>query len=433
MTRHVAVIGSGPSGFYCAEALAKADPDIRVDIIDRLPTPYGLVRFGVAPDHAGTKGVWRVFQRTAKRETVRFVGNVEVGRDVSIADLEGIYDAVVLASGVTVDRKLGIDGEDLPGVYGSRVLSAWYNGHPDFEHANPDLRGPGIAVIGNGNVAVDIVRVLCRERAEMRKTDITEYAMKSIEESEYTDVYMLGRRGPVQASFTTAELRELGDMDGTVPVVDPEQLPESFSVGDPKRQKKMEKIVDTLREYSSRDPQSKGRRLHMKFFSSPVRILGEDRVTGLEIMKTKLEDGRAISTGETYTIEVGTIVTAIGYKARPIDGVELNEWGTGYANEDGKIRDGVWAVGWAKRGPSGVIATNRKDSVGVAERILAELPNLEPKEGSAKLDALLAERGVRAVSFEDWERIDEAEVAAADEEAPRKKLTSFEALLGALD
>lgn len=433
MKRHVAIIGSGPGGFYCAEALAKADPEIRVDIIDRLPTPYGLVRFGVAPDHAGTKGVWRVFQRTAKRDPVRFLGNVEVGRDVSVAELELTYDAVVLALGVTVDRQLGIAGEELPGVYGSRALSAWYNGHPDYEHLDPELRGPGIAVIGNGNVAVDIVRVLCRERAEMRKTDITEYAMKTIEDSEYTDVYMLGRRGPVQASFTTAELRELGDMEGTVPVVDAEQLPESFSVPDPKQQKKMEKIVDTLREYSSRDPQSKGRRLHMKFFSSPVRILGDDHVTGLEIMKTKLEEGRAVATEETYTIEVGTVITAIGYRARPLDGVAINTWGTAYENDEGKIRDGLWAVGWAKRGPSGVIATNRKDSVGVAERILEELADATPKEGSAKLDALLAERGVRVVTFEDWERIDEAEVAAAAEDAPRKKLTSFDALLGALE
>ncbi len=433
MHRHVAIIGSGPAGFYCAEALCKADPEIRIDIIDRLPTPYGLVRSGVAPDHAGTKNVWRVFARTAKREQVRFLGNVEVGRDVSVAELESVYDAVVLALGVTEDRKLGVEGEDLPGVYGSRAISAWYNGHPDFEGLDPELRGPGIAVIGNGNVAVDIVRVLSRTPEEMATTDVTDYAMKKIVGSDYTDVHMVGRRGPVQASFTTAELRELGDMRQTVAVVDPAHLPESFSVPDPKQQKKMEKIVDTLREYSTNDPASKPRRLHLRFFSSPVRILGDDHVTGIELMGTRLEGDRAVPTGETTILEVGTVITAIGYLAKPLEGVPVAKWGTCFENQDGHIRDGLWAVGWAKRGPSGVIATNRKDSTEVAERILEALAGVEPKAGARELDALLASRGARVVDFDGWERIDAAEIGAAPEGAPRRKLTSLQAMLKALE
>ena len=386
----------------------------------------------MAPDHQGTKNVWRVFARTAKRDQVRFLGNVEVGRDASVEELMERYDAVVLALGVTVDRKLGIEGEDLPGVYGSRALTAWYNGHPDFEDLDPELRGPGIAVIGNGNVAVDVVRVLSRIRSEMRKTDIADYAMEKIEASDYTDIHMIGRRGPAQASFTTAELRELGDMERTVAIVDASQVPDEVKVDDPKQQKKMEKIVDTLRSYSENDPASRPQRLHMRFFASPVRILGEDHVTGIELMRTKLDDNRAIPTGETYTLEVGTVVKAIGYVASPLEGVPIAEWGTCYENDEGKIRDRLYAVGWAKRGPSGVIATNRKDSTGVAEKILEELED-GGRAGGEGLAALLKERGVRVISFEDWERIDEAEVTAGSGIHPRKKLTSLEALLGACD
>lgn len=432
MTQKVAIVGSGPAGFYCAEAICKKAPDVRIDIIDRLPTPFGLVRSGVAPDHQGTKNVWRVFHRTANREQVRFVGNVEVGRDVDVCDLLELYDAVVLAVGATVDRKLGIEGEELPGVYGSGELTAWYNGHPDYAGLDPQLVGPGIAVIGNGNVAVDVVRVLGRVREEMGKTDIPEYAMTAIERSDYTDIYMLGRRGPVDASFTTAELRELGEMRETVALVDASQLPDEVTADDPKQQKLKEKILGTLRDYSTNDPGAKKKRLHMKFYASPVRILGDDRVKGLEVAVTEVRDGRAVKTGETYVLDVGTVITAIGYTAIPLEDVPIAEWGTCYANEDGKIQDRLWAVGWAKRGPSGVIATNRQDSAEVAHMLLEELEDGD-KAGGEGLDRLLSERGARPVMYEDWERIDAEEQALAAEGAPRKKLTSLEDLLGCLD
>lgn len=431
MTKHVAIVGSGPAGFYAAEAICKKEPEVRVDILDRLPTPYGLVRSGVAPDHQGTKNVWRVFHRTAQREQVQYVGNVEVGRDVGVPELLELYDAVVLAVGVTDDRKLGIEGEDLPGVYGSRALTAWYNGHPDFADLDPDLRGPGIAVIGNGNVAVDVVRVLGRTRPEMVKTDLPDYAMKKIEASDYTDIYMFGRRGPLQASFTTAELRELGDMSQTVAVVQKEQLPGEFTVDDPKQQRLFEKIVDTLRGYSENDPTSKPKRLHMRWFASPVRVLGEDRVTGLEVAVTKIdEDGRAVKTGETYVIEVGTVVTAIGYVATPLEGVPVAKWGTCFENEDGKIADRLYAVGWAKRGPSGVIATNRKDSGEVAHVMLDQLED-GGRAGHEGLLKLLAQRDVAATSYDDWVRIDARETADLPEGTPRRKITSLPDLLSA--
>lgn len=428
MSLHVAIIGSGPAGFYCAEALTKGAPEARIDILDRLPTPYGLVRSGVAPDHQGTKNVWRVFQRTAQRPNVGFVGNVEVGRDVTLPELLELYDAVVLAIGVTEDRPLGIEGEHLPGVYGSRALTAWYNGHPDFSGLEPELRGPGVAVIGNGNVAVDLVRVLGRTPAEMAKTDIPEYAMRAIESSDITEIYMLGRRGPVESSFTTAELRELGDMTQTVAVVDAAQLPDEVVADDAKQQKLKEKIVDTLRGYSLNDPGSKPRRLHMRFFSAPIRIVGTDHVEGIEIAKTRLEGGRAVLTGETYTLPVGTVVSAIGYRAKPMEGARLSPSGSSYENVDGKLDERLYAVGWAKRGPSGVIATNRKDSGEVAQRILDEVED-GARPGCEGLRSLLASRGVHIVRFEDWEKIEAHEIASANEGAQRKKLTTMDALL----
>lgn len=430
MPYSVAIVGSGPAGFYCAEAICKKAPEVRIDILDRLPTPYGLVRSGVAPDHQGTKNVWRVFHRTAQREQVRFLGNVEVGRDVQVDELLELYDAVVLAVGALVDRKLGIEGETLPGVYGSGAFSAWYNGHPDYASFAPQLRGPGVAVIGNGNVAVDVVRVLGRTRAEMACTDIPEYAMRAIEEAPYTEIYMLGRRGPMEASFTTAELRELGDMADTVVVVDPAQLPDAAVADDPKQQKLKEKILETLRGYSQNDPSSKAKRLHLRFYAAPVRIIGTDHVEGIEVAVTKVENGRAVRTDETYVLPVGTVITAIGYTAMPLAGVPISEWGTCYANQDGKIRDRLWAVGWAKRGPSGVIATNRQDSAEVAHMLLAELSGGD-RRGPEGLDHLLAQRGAMPVTYSHWERIDELERAAAPEGAPRKKITSFEELLAA--
>lgn len=421
MPHSVAIVGTGPAGFYCAEALLKKAPEARIDLIDRLPTPFGLVRSGVAPDHQSTKSVSRVYDRIARRPNVRFLGNVEIGRDVSVAELLERYDAVVLAIGVGVDRKLGIPGEELRGVYGSGAFTGWYNGHPDFADLSPELRGPGLAVIGNGNVAIDVVRVIARTRAEMAKTDLPEYAMRAIEEADFSDVYLLGRRGPMDASFTPAELRELGELAETVALVDPADLP-----AETPSDKLKEKIVDTLREYARSDPGAKRRRLHLRFFAAPVRILGSERVEGIEIARTKIEDGRAVPTGETYVLPAGTVVTAIGYGARALEGVPIAKSGTSYENEGGKIADRLWAVGWAKRGPSGVIGTNRNDSAEVANKIAAELTG-EPRAND--IDALLAARGVRVVDLAGWDRIDAKERSELPEGCPRRKLTSFEALL----
>lgn len=426
MTHSIAVVGSGPGGFYATEALAKAGH--QVDLFDRLPTPYGLVRSGVAPDHQGTKNVWRVYQRTAHRPEVRFLGNVEMGRDVSLAELRDTYDAVILAIGAPIDRELGIPGESLHGVIGSGPLTGWYNGHPDFSGFAPNLDSKGIAVIGNGNVAVDVVRVLCRTAAEMTKTDIPAYALEHIAAAPIADVYMIGRRGPLEASFTPVELRELGAMAGTVAVVDPDQLPEQAVATNPKDQKLKEKILDTLRGYSRNDPQSQPVRLHIMFYASPAEILGVQRVERLRLNRTKVENGKAFETGEQFDLEVGTVIRAIGYKVRPVEGIHTTNASSCYPNVEGRIDEGLWAVGWAKRGPSGVIATNRADSIAVIDALLPTLSAPPKADPRARIDALLRERGVAVVGFADWEKIEAKEAETEGTEAPRKKITSWDEL-----
>lgn len=435
MTYHVAVVGSGPAGFYITEALAKGDagkPLCKVDLFDRLPTPYGLVRSGVAPDHQGTKNVWRVFQRTLKRAEVRFLGNVELGRDVTLAELRAHYDAVVLAIGAPVDRALGVSGQDLVGVMGSGPLTSWYNGHPDYASFVPPIEGAkAIAVIGNGNVAVDVVRVLGRSREEMLKTDLPAYAADHIEKAELTDIYMIGRRGPAEASFTPVELRELGEMKDTVAIVNAAELPEHIHASDPKDQKLKEKILEILRGYSQNDPTSKKRRLHIMFCAAPAEVRGVDgKVSSLVLDRTKVVNGKAMMTGDQTTLAVGAVVTAIGYFAKPIEGVEMHPNSTCYPNHEGKVDAGLWAVGWAKRGPSGVVATNRQDSIDVATRLQTELAAATPKEpATSKIDALLASRSVRVVTLADWEKIEKVEHAQAQNGAPRVKVTDWKTLL----
>ncbi|MDQ3034690.1 MAG: FAD-dependent oxidoreductase [Myxococcota bacterium] len=432
MAHTFAIVGSGPAGFYAAEAIVKARPDARVDLLDRLPTPYGLVRSGVAPDHQGTKNVWRVFQRTAQRPQVRFLGNVEMGRDVSLAQLREAYDAVVLAIGAPVDRALGVPGEHQRGVIGSGPFTSWYNGHPDWSGFDPDLDASHIAIIGNGNVAVDVARVLGRTPPEMVKTDLPGYASTHIAKAPLTDIYMIGRRGPGEASFTPVELRELGDLERCVAVVDPAHLPDTIVAKDAKDQKLKEKILDILRGYSRNDRASKPVRLHIMFYAAPVEVLGDgDKVTGLRLMRTKVEGGRAVSTGEAFDLPVGVIIRAIGYTCRPIEGLPMPEGSSCYPNVDGHVDGNLWAVGWAKRGPSGVIATNRGDSIAVVERLLATLPaEVEGKpEARERIDGILRERAAKVVTFADWEKIEAREHGAAPEGAPRVKITEWRDLL----
>jgi len=433
MPLKVAVVGSGPSGFYTVAALLKAGAECQIDIIERLPTPFGLIRGGVAPDHQKTKNVWRAYEKSALNEAVRYYGNVEVGNDITIDELSAMYDAVVLAVGSPLDRKLGIPGEDKKGVIGSASFVGWYNGHPDFRDLNPDLDIQAAVVVGNGNVAVDCARVLAKTPEEMSTTDLTDYAAEAIHKSPLTDIYMCGRRGPVEAKFTNVELREMGQLEECAPIVDPAQLPDEITGEFDDRDRRLrERNLATLREFTEMSPEGKPKRLHFAFFTNPVEILGGDHVEAVKMERTAVQDGRAVGTGEFVEIPCGLVIPAIGYYGEPFPGVPFDEKGGVVVHDDGRISDGVYAVGWIKRGPTGVIGTNKHDGDQAATQILKEVAE-GGKPGRNQLESTLGERNVRWVSYPDWKRIEEAEIANASEGAPRRKFSRVDDMLAVLD
>ena len=435
----VAIVGSGPAGFYTASALLKACPSCEIDIIERLPTPYGLIRGGVAPDHQTTKKVANKYEQTALMERVSYFGNIEIGRDLSLEELREFYDAVVLAIGARADRKFTIPGAELPEVYGSAAFVGWYNGHPDFRELAPNLDTTSVAVIGNGNVAIDCARVLMRSPYGRARTDLPQHVIDAIDASPISEVYVLGRRGPVEAAFTNVELRELGQLTQAEPRVRAEQLPtdsEGALAAYERRERRVrERNLSTLAEYAAREPGDKPKQLHLEFYASPVEILGDGRVEGLRCERTQVIDGRAQGTGEFFEVSCGMVIPAVGYRAEPLDGAPFDDDRGIIPNDDGRVGDGLYVVGWIKRGPVGVISTNRPDGEAAARHIQEDIP---PEGDSAKggrqgLEALLTERTCRWISFDDWQRLDEMEQAAAGEDAPRRKFVTVDEMLDALD
>ncbi len=431
--RHIAVIGSGPAGYYSAEALQKHyGPDVTVDVIDRMPVPYGLIRFGVAPDHQSIKAVSRRYEKVALSDNVRFVGNVTVGKDVTIPELVDLYDAVILATGAPVDRPLDIEGGDLPGVIGSAAFVGWYNGHPDFVDLAPPLDAAAAAVIGNGNVALDVARILSKTRAEFAGSDIVARALDALEGSSIRDIHVLGRRGPHQIAMTPKELGELGHLEAAAPRVDIADFPPELD--DALLEPGQRKSVTILREFTSLDGAGKVKTIHFDFFAKPVRVEGDGRVERLIVERTELDsNGRAIGTGETYAIPCGLVVTCIGYRTPPIEGVPYEADLGRFANDEGRIAPGLYCVGWARRGPTGTIGTNRPDGLGVADLIAADFgTSLSRKEGRLGLERLLAGRGVDIVTFRDWQKIEAAEAARARDGSPREKFTAVSDMLAQL-
>ena len=427
--RHFAIVGSGPAGFYTAEALARAYGDqARIDIIDRYPVPYGLIRFGVAPDHQSLKAVSKRYDQVADNAQVGFVGNVAIGRDVSADELRGLYDAVILAIGAPHDRKLGIPGEDLPGVVGSAEFVGWYNGHPDFADLAPPLDGAHAAVIGNGNVALDCARILSKNQHEFEGSDIVGHALEALDRSTIGTVTILGRRGPHQISMTPKELGELGHLEGATPVVETADFPpvEADDALEPGHRKS----ITILRDFAAAGADaSKRKRIMFDFFAKPLRIEGDGRAERIIVERTELdESGAARGTGETYEVPASLIVTSIGYQTPRIEGVPYDEKGGKFANDHGKIAEGLYAVGWARRGPTGTIGTNRPDGYEVAEQVAGEMPagSDDGKSGGPGLQSLLKERGIKPTSFADWRTIEAAEVAAARAGSPREKFVRHE-------
>jgi ferredoxin--NADP+ reductase len=431
--RHFAVVGSGPAGFYTAEALQKAyEGQARIDIIDRYAVPYGLIRFGVAPDHQSLKAVSKRYDKVAESNGVDFIGNVTIGKDVSVAELLDLYDTVILAIGAPHDRTLGIPGEDLPGVVGSAEFVGWYNGHPEFADLDPPLGGTHAAVIGNGNVALDCARILSKTRHEFEGSDIVGHALDALDQSAVRTITILGRRGPHQIAMTPKELGELGHLEDALPVVDLNDFPPLDADG--ALEPGQRKSVTILREFANIRA-NKRKSMIFDFFAKPLRIEGDGKAERIIVERTELDDkGGARGTGETYEVPASLIVSCIGYSTPPIEGVAYDERGGKFLNDSGKIGDRLFAVGWARRGPTGTIGTNRPDGYEVADRIAAEMPpgSSEDRPGAQGLKTLLESRGVMPTDYDDWRKIEETETANARPGSPREKFVRIEHWLGTL-
>ncbi|GBF05046.1 FAD-dependent pyridine nucleotide-disulfide oxidoreductase [Deinococcus aerius] len=429
----VAVIGSGPSGIYAAEALTKQTGlPVEVDVFDRLPTPYGLVRYGVAPDHLTIKSVTKGFEKTLSDPRVRFLGNVEFGTDLTYEEVKAHYDAIIYTVGASSDRRLGIPGEDLKGSMSATEFVAWYNGHPDAAARELVLNATGVAVVGVGNVALDVSRILVKTVGELHASDIAAHALKALEHSHVRDVWVLGRRGPLQAKFTTKELREFGELEGADPIVKPGEIAVSEAEEATVTDNVVKKNLEVLRDFAARTPGGKERRVHLRFLVSPVEILddGEGHVGGLRIERNRLdEQGNAVGTGEYETLPVQMVLRSVGYKGVALPGVPFNERQGVIPNVEGRVegRPGEYTAGWIKRGPSGVIGTNRKDAVDTVAHLLADaragaLP-LAPDATREAVDTLLRQKGVDVYTFHDWRELDAHELAQGQAQGrPRAKV-----------
>lgn len=443
----IAVVGSGPAGFYAAEALL-ADPNIQVDVFDALPAPFGLVRYGVAPDHPKIKNIIARYEKTAALPGFAFLGNVTVGRDISVEEMRRFYDAIVFSNGAQTDRRLGIPGEDLPGSYTATEFVAWYNGHPDYQDRAFDLSHECAVVIGQGNVAVDVARILCKTVDELANTDITARALEVLAQSKVREVRMIGRRGPVQAAFTPPEMKELGEFGACDLVVDPAEL----ELNDASRAelevlkwREAQKNYDLLRAAASKEPAGKSRRLLIQFYRGPKELVGGPRLDGVVLERNQLsgEPGaqKATGTGVTELVKCGVLFRSVGYRGVPLAGVPFDEKGAVIPNVEGRVMEngrpvpGLYAAGWIKRGPSGIIGTNKPDSFETVKSLLADVPSLarcaEPSRDA--LLSLLKSRNVRVVTYEDWCLIDAAEIERGSVVGkPREKFTSIDEMLGVL-
>ena len=446
----VAVIGAGPSGFYATEALLKSEIDARVDLIERLPSPYGLVRSGVAPDHPKLKQSIEVYKKVAALEGFRFFGNVTVGRDVTPQELREAYHAVIYTCGAETDRRLGIDGEDLAGSHTATEFVGWYNGHPDYRDREFDFSHETAAIIGQGNVAADVARILSKSVDELKHTDISQHALDALAESRIKTIAVIGRRGPAQAKFTTKELREFLELENCQAVIDPAELvlneASQTEVADKKEGVVAAKNMAVFEQMAEGAEHGKPRTCRIMFCRSPARIEGDGRIERLVLERNELSgepfSQRASGTGETEVMECGLLFRSIGYRGVPIEGVPFHDsWGV-FPNRDGRITDGpdgavvpgIYTAGWIKRGPSGIIGTNRACAVQTVESLKDDLSNLPvDRSGTDALVKVLQERGVRSIDFTEWQQIDAEEISRGEPKGkPREKFTRREEMLQVL-
>ncbi len=451
----VAIVGAGPAGFYAAERLFKeSELVIEVDLYDRLPTPFGLVRNGVAPDHQKIKSVTAAFDRIAANPRFRFFGNVELGRDISVDDLKDHYHQILYSTGAQTDRPLGVPGDDLIGSHPATEFVAWYNGHPDYRDCEFDLSQEHVAVVGVGNVAIDVARILCRTPDELVKTDIADYALEQLRESRVREVHILRRRGPAQAAFTAPEAKELGELADCDTIVLPEEaeldpLSQASLTGADRAELRK---VEIIQELSRRQPTGKSKRLILRFLVSPVELIGDanGRVKQMRLVRNVLyatDAGslRPKATDQFETLDVGLVFRSIGYRGVPLPGVPFNDsWGV-IPNAGGRVLDpatheplpGQYTAGWIKRGPTGVIGTNKPDAAETVENMLADARAgrvLAPTQATAAAaEALVCGRQAHVVTYADWRRLDALELSHGKEQGrPRVKFTRVDDMLAAL-
>ena len=452
----IAIIGAGPAGFYAAEYLFR-QPDLKleVDVYDRLPTPYGLVRSGVAPDHQKIKNVTRVFDKTASNPAFRFFGNVEYGRDLSLEDLKTFYHQVYFSTGAQIDRPLNIPGEDLPRSHSATEFVAWYNGHPDFRDLEFDLSRDSVAVIGVGNVAIDVARILCKTVDELAPTDIADYALEALAESRIRDVYMLGRRGPAQAAFTNPEIKEMGILQDASTVILEEELkldPLSAAALEAAPDRLIQKMLDMMETYIGGTVPGASKTCHIRFLLSPIELLAADDggVGSMRVVRNRLVESKSgrlssMPTDTTFELPVGLVFRSVGYRGVSLPDIPFNvDWGVvpnesgRVVDKNGKVQEGCYVGGWIKRGPTGVIGTNKRDANETVSCMVEDLAagrHFHPEAASAEaVENFLRSRRAAIITYADWLRIDELETAAgAESNRPRIKFTSLDEVLEALD
>jgi ferredoxin--NADP+ reductase len=447
---HVAIVGSGPSGFFAAASLLKAADEskdaggfaVHVDMLEMLPTPWGLVRSGVAPDHPKIKSISKQFEKTAEDPRFRFFGNIAVGDHIEPAELAEHYDAVIYAIGTQSDRSLNIPGEDLPGSVAAVDFVGWYNAHPHFEETSPDLSGARAIVVGNGNVALDVARILITDPDALAATDIADHALESLRPCGVDEVVIIGRRGPLQSAFTTLELRELADLENVDVIIDPADLEgitddDAAAVG-----KVCKQNIKVLRGYAGHEPRPGHRRMVFRFLTSPIEINGDERVESIVLGRNELvtdENGRvaAKDTGDREELPVQLVVRSVGYRAVPTPGLPFDDKSATIPHDHGRVegRRNEYVVGWIKRGPSGVIGTNKKDSQDTVDTLIADLTGATelanfPDDHADRLAEWLAERQPKLVTDAHWKLIDEHERKAGEPHGrPRVKLPSLAKLL----
>ncbi len=440
----VAIIGSGPSGYYAAQSLFGSEKKINITMFDRLPTPYGLVRGGVAPDHQKIKNVIRVYEKISISPGFQFIGNVLVGKDISIDDLRNNFHATIFACGAETDRKLGIPGEDLQGSHTATAFVGWYNGHPDYRDLSFDLSQEIAVVVGQGNVAADVSRILSKTADELKQTDIADHALQQLAESKIKEIHVIGRRGPVQAKFTPEELKEFGELEDCNPVVDSSTLQLNEA-----SQKELEspegrtnvKNFEVFKDFANRDLTKKNRSCFFRFLEGPIELMGTERLEGILLAKNSLSGDpfkqRAEKTGETVEQKCGILFRSIGYNGIPIEGVPFDEKEGIFPNDKGRLLDngsvvnGVYVTGWIKRGPSGIIGTNKPDSVETVNCLLEDIEKIDgEKPGNSGIMKILSEKQIRSVNYDGWKKIDEAEVKRGEPKGkPREKFTRIEEML----